>query len=206
MQVKQTQSRAHGFRRTLLAAAVSFALAGAGGYAMAEDRAGYDDQAAMEDQAAQDQAMVQEDQAMMEEDTAAIGEMDEQEAEQLIGQDLESQQGETLGQIQGVVRDEQDQLALVVQEEGGDMLGLGGGAERVVPLDQVEQTDTGAVLTTPDEDLAQMEEFQEDQYETVAMNGEVEETAEVEEDTAWGDETETQMETETQDFGEQPAG
>lgn len=181
------------FRRTLLASAISLAFAGASGFAVAADtqaggvdtdpqtqqeepRAGGDDPwAAMSDEdpavaeedpavAADDPAMPDEDTAMAEEDTAmAEGEISEQEAEQLVGQSLQGPEGEELGQIDRVVRDDQDQLALVVSE--GGTLGIGG-TERVVELEQIDIQDQQATLRQ--DDLAAMPEFQEEQYETVA--------------------------------------
>lgn len=177
------------FRRTLLASAISLAFAGASGFAVAAQTDSYDasSQTTTTEQESTATAPQQDPMAqdpMADEQTAmAPGQISEQEAEQLIGQPLMSAEGEELGDIERVVRDDQDRLALVVSEQG--TLGIGG-SERVVELEQIEVQGQQATLSQGD--LAAMPEFQEEQYETVASAEEAastssmppEETAELE--------------------------
>ncbi len=175
MQGKNSHIISPRFRRTLLASAISFALAGGTGLALAaeDDQNGVgalqgDEYGQERNGMAEDQAMIGQDNAGMVDhsDEAAMNDH-EQKARDLVGQPLLDQDGEQVGRIDRVVRDEQDELALVVIEEDAGMLGIGEEQERVVSLDELEIEEHASL--SQDQDLAQMPEFEEDQYETVAQ-------------------------------------
>lgn len=176
--MESTQSK---FRRTLLASAISLAFAGASGFAIAGAQTGEqaggtygsDPQAQQQQpggtsQQPQDQVAqgTTEDTAQAQSPSAAGGgQITEENASQLVGQSLKGPEGDELGQIEQIVRDDQGQLALVVSEES--LMGLGGSTQRVVPSDQV-QLDEQNQASLQQGDLSQMAEFQEGQYEIVA--------------------------------------
>lgn len=228
MQVKQTSFR---LRRTLLASAISLALAGVGGFAIA-GQTGYQSGSQAGEQHGQpsgmmeEQAQAGEDTGMMQQEELAMGgqQIDEQKARDLLGKPLINQNDEVVGTVDRVVRDDQDQLALVVTEEGGTMLGMGEGTQRVVTTDQIE-IEEHAALSQQAEDLAQMPEFDEQQYETIAqaqeqqqqqqpqdeqaeitIQEEEQDQAALEEEPQWGEDTQAQEQPLGTEQPGQPAG
>lgn len=89
-------------------------------------------------------------------------------AEQMVGRDVYTIDGEQVGGVEEVVRGTADQQLYLVVAYGG-FLGLGQ-EQVVVPMDQAEMQEDRVIITAPlgDQGLEQMATYDESQYEPIS--------------------------------------
>ena len=122
----------------------------------------------MVEQEGQAEVMVQEQQAQQQQDVQS--QLNEMTAGDISGQELVDSQGQTLGQIEMVVIDEQQgELYMVVMAEGQD------GQQVVVPASEIEQvTDDDNMQTgLSQQELQGMSQYQEGQYLEIAEDEQI---------------------------------